>query len=192
MECLHVFPIHRCPSLIPDCCDLINSEWPRSKSARLQSLYMSSEKFPMSLVLVRDETEVVGHVKLTEMKLGGTDIMVESMIIHKDHRGKGWGKILMEEAEQYLERRGKKKTYLSTRGQEGFYKKLGYEVCQPVMYFGFCDLSPPSKENTEIKPKKDPEEVNPNIPAPPPLPKKTRTPRRLRKTAKTYMCKYIA
>lgn len=192
MEFLNVYPIHRSKEFIAECCDLINSEWPRSKVARLQSLYMSSDKFPTSLVLILAEQQVVGHVKLSEIKLGGDELMIESMIIHREHRGKGWGKLLMEEAENYAQRRGKTKMYLSTRGQEGFYSKLGYEVCQPVMYFGFCDTTPKSDEPEE-KPQEDViTDVYPNAPPPPPLPKnKYNLPKKYRKTAKTFMSKTL-
>lgn len=33
-----VYLIHNRPDLIDECCDLINSEWPRSKTARLKLL----------------------------------------------------------------------------------------------------------------------------------------------------------
>lgn len=48
---------------------------------RLQSLYMSSDQFPTSLVLILNEEEVVGHLKLTELRVGGSDVMVESGIL---------------------------------------------------------------------------------------------------------------
>ncbi|CAH1389668.1 unnamed protein product [Nezara viridula] len=112
MEFLQVCPIHKSKQFILECCDLINSEWPRSKAARLQSLYMSSDKFPTSLVLILDEQQVVGHVKLSEIKLGGDELMIETMIIHREHRGKGWGKLLMEEAEEYAQRSGFQTIYV--------------------------------------------------------------------------------
>ena len=34
-----VYLIHKRPDLIDECCDLINSEWPRSKTARLINYY---------------------------------------------------------------------------------------------------------------------------------------------------------
>lgn len=39
---------------------------------------MSSDKFPTSLVLILAEQQVVGHVKLSEIKLGGDELMIES------------------------------------------------------------------------------------------------------------------
>lgn len=29
-----IIPLHKRPDLIPDCCTLLNSEWPRSETAR--------------------------------------------------------------------------------------------------------------------------------------------------------------
>ncbi|KAF6202117.1 hypothetical protein GE061_004515 [Apolygus lucorum] len=149
-EFLQVLCMHECKHLILEACNLLNSEWPRSKSARLQSLFMSCDKFPTSLVLVLNDFQVVGHVKLSEITVGGPDVMIESVIIHKEHRGKGWGKMLMEDAEEYIRRRGKKMLYLSTRGQEGFYEKLGYEVCMPILYYGVA-LEPSPEPDTKFR-----------------------------------------
>jgi len=33
-EIMEVFEIHRYPQFMDQCCDLINMEWPRSKTAR--------------------------------------------------------------------------------------------------------------------------------------------------------------
>jgi len=203
MEYLQVLPIHHCKEFIVPCCDLINSEWPRSKTARLQSLFMSCDKFPTSLILLLNDETVVGHVRLSEIKLKGDDVMVESVVIHKEHRGKGWGKILMEDAEVYIRSKGKKVMYLSTRGQEGFYKKLGFEVCQPVMFFGFCDITPPVNETIQTPPPTIPPTIPPtNAPPPPPLPAaKIKNPlfrrndknnnKNRKPVAKVYMCKNI-
>ncbi|KAK9499692.1 hypothetical protein O3M35_002694 [Rhynocoris fuscipes] len=196
MEDLQVYPVHKCcRKEIVACCDLINSEWPRSKMARLQSLCNSSDKFPTSLVLMLNGTDVVGHLKLTELRVGGGDIMVESVVIRKDHRGKGWGKVIMEYAEEYVRSKGKKMLYLSTRGQEGFYKKLGYEICQPILYFGFSDITPQPVEKLEISSTKKDVINCPNAPPPPPLPtnKKPASQPTLisQKPAKTYMCKHF-
>lgn len=42
MENLQVYPMHECKRYIVECCNLINSEWPRSKLARYGRLtYLS-------------------------------------------------------------------------------------------------------------------------------------------------------
>ncbi|XP_014252336.1 N-acetyltransferase 6 [Cimex lectularius] len=195
MEHLQVYPVHKYRQYVLDCCDLLNSEWPKSKSARLQSLFTSCDQFPTHLMLLLNDEQVVGHLKLTEINYGGDDIMVESVVIHPDHRKKGWGKILMEGAEEYARKRGKKMLYLSTRGQEGFYQKLGYDNCKPILYLGFAlewtpnDCEPMKKNKTETF---DCE----NAPLPPPLPSNESRPKaktlfRDIKSSKTYMCKSI-
>ncbi|BES98857.1 N-acetyltransferase 6 (GCN5-related) [Nesidiocoris tenuis] len=205
-EFLQVMAMHECKHLIMEACNLINSEWPRSKTARLQSLFMSCDKFPTSLVLILNDFQIVGHVKLSEITVGGPDIILESVIIHKEHRGKGWGKMLMEDAEDYVRRRGKKMIYLSTRGQEGFYEKLGYEVCKPLLYYGVALEPTPDHEpkvnghenlsengavqNVDVR---NGEVKNGDVgnapPPPPPPPPISRTIFRDIQTSKTYMCK---
>lgn len=85
--------------------------------------------------------------------------------------------------------------YLSTRGQEGFYKKLGYEVCKPILYFGFSDITPQPVDNLDKLPSTK-ELINcPTAPPPPPLPsnKKPTNERNLfnQKPPKTFMCKHV-
>ncbi|KAL1130934.1 hypothetical protein AAG570_012175 [Ranatra chinensis] len=195
MEFLQVLPVHRCKQYVSDCCDLINSEWPRTKAARLQMLFMSCDIFPTSLVLILNEEQVVGHCKLGEIRFGGDEIIIETVVIHPDHRGKGWGRILMEDAEEYARRKGKKKIYLSTRNQEGFYKRLGYEICKPILYFGFCDRTPEPLEDNGIS--NGDTKHSENIPPPPPppqsQPKKPITQQKKNRPVvyKTFMCKTI-
>uniref|UniRef100_A0A0A9XG11 N-acetyltransferase 6 n=1 Tax=Lygus hesperus TaxID=30085 RepID=A0A0A9XG11_LYGHE len=195
-EFLQVLCMHECKHLIIEACNLLNSEWPRSKAARLQSLFMSCDKFPTSLVLVLNDFQVVGHAKLSEITVGGPDVMVESVIIHKEHRGKGWGKMLMEDVEEYIRRRGKKMLYLSTRGQEGFYEKLGYEVCKPILYYGVA-LEPTPEPDNKVngdKIQKPDNVICLNAPPPPPLPpsaNKSQTIFRDIQSSKTYMRKTV-
>lgn len=55
----------------------------------------------------------------------------------KSLRGQGIGSYLMSEAEKYCKYSLKlDEIYLSTTDKEAFYKKLGYEPCEPVSIFG--------------------------------------------------------
>nr|XP_018913394.1 PREDICTED: N-acetyltransferase 6-like [Bemisia tabaci] len=133
---LVVVPIHARKDLINDCCDLINSEWPRSKTARLRSLEMSREDFPTSLVMVNSDNQLIGHCKISPVPNVSDSCFVESVVIDKRCRGKGLGKLLMMKTESYVMTCGKSTIYLSTKGQEIFYTKLGYAVCEPVTIYG--------------------------------------------------------
>lgn len=57
-----------------------------------------------------------------------------------DHpwRSRGFGSMLLRGAEEYASKRGIKKMYLSTKGQEGFYLKNGYSVCPPIDLYSVC------------------------------------------------------
>jgi predicted N-acetyltransferase YhbS len=59
------------------------------------------------------------------------------VVVWKNLRGRGIGRYLMKEAEKYCKYTLKlHEIYLSTTDKEEFYKKLGYEHCDPVTIFG--------------------------------------------------------
>lgn len=60
-------------------------------------------------------------------------------MIDEKYRGRGLGTLLMRKSEKYCAIRGIEKVYLSTKGQEGFYRKLGYKICEPVSMYGNFD-----------------------------------------------------
>ncbi|XP_023016303.2 N-alpha-acetyltransferase 80 [Leptinotarsa decemlineata] len=167
---LSVLPLHKHQEYLNDCCDLINDEWKRSKTARLHSLQNSCDNLPTSLILL-EEKKLVGHLKLSVIPSKKNACFVESVVIERSHRGKGYGTVLMKEAEAYCKLTlGLDTVYLSTRGQEEFYVKLGYIECMPVSIYGNYVFSnaaplPVSDNNSIIKTC-----VTGNIPLPPPLP----------------------
>lgn len=61
----------------------------------------------------------------------------ESVVVWKDLRGLGIGSHIMREAESYCKCQLKlEEIYLSTTDKEDFYKKLGYEICDPISIYG--------------------------------------------------------
>lgn len=63
---IDVVPIHLNPHLINQTVELINSQWPRSRIARLNTLNSSCDQLPCCLVATKSKTEtVVGHLKIT-------------------------------------------------------------------------------------------------------------------------------
>lgn len=91
---------HQGTQLVDEACDLLNCEWPRSKTARLHSLQQSCDAFPVHLVLVRTVSEgpgmqlpaglrkeVLGHVRV-QMQSAGRFLM-ESLLVKESERGKG-------------------------------------------------------------------------------------------------------
>lgn len=147
---LELVPIHKRPELISQCCDMINEEWPRSETYRLKTLESSCDNLPTSLALVQENNLVVGHCKLTKLPRISEACYAEVVVIDNKLRGKGLGRILMLAVEDFcktvLQLKG---IFLSTKGQEGFYEKLGYERCPPVtIYGGFEAFNEPIKSKS--------------------------------------------
>lgn len=160
---LDVVPIHKHPEYLKDCCSLINEEWKRSDTARLHSLQSSGDHLPVSLILLHDK-KLIGHLKLSNIPSLKHACFVESVVIVKELRGKGFGRFLMKKAEEYAQNNLCLNTvYLSTKGQEEFYKKLGYYKCTPISIYGsfIPDTKLQTKQNLTTQ--KD-------VPIPPPLP----------------------
>lgn len=130
--------VHELPrEKVEETADLINEEWPRSKSSRVANLERSRDAFPLSLVLLsRNEAdgteEVVGHAKLSKVDDGAEDgeeaLLVESVVIRKSLRGKGLGRKVMEAVQDEAQRRGFNVLYLATNDQVAFYERLGFEI----------------------------------------------------------------
>ncbi|XP_040908232.1 N-alpha-acetyltransferase 80 [Toxotes jaculatrix] len=138
-EKIHVVPIHRRPDLLAPCADLVNSEWQRSQAARVHSLQKSCPEFPVSLVLLQGRKEkerLLGHVRLSRVVGHSSSLFVESVVVSKAERGKGYGRTLMEETERYSKSRGFKRLCLTTHDKQHFYAHLGYVLSTPVQNAG--------------------------------------------------------
>uniref|UniRef100_UPI0009B33155 N-acetyltransferase 6 n=1 Tax=Monopterus albus TaxID=43700 RepID=UPI0009B33155 len=138
-ENIRAVPIHRRPDLLIPCADLVNSEWHRSQGARVHSLQKSCPDFPISLVLLqghRKAESLLGHARLSRVVGHGTSLFVESVVVPKAERGKGYGRILMKETEHYAKSQGFKRLCLTTHDKQHFYSHLGYVLSTPVQNAG--------------------------------------------------------
>ncbi|XP_030590260.1 N-alpha-acetyltransferase 80 [Archocentrus centrarchus] len=138
-EKIRIVPIHLRPDLLAPCSDLVNSEWQRSQAARIHSLQKSCSEFPVNLVLLqgRRETErLLGHARLSRVVGRSSSLFVESVVVSKAERGKGYGRTLMEETECYARNRGFKRLCLTTHDKQHFYAHLGYVLSTPVQNAG--------------------------------------------------------
>nr|CAD7411810.1 unnamed protein product [Timema poppensis] len=124
---------------------------------RRRALEVSRDGLPTCLVLVESDTGiVVGHSKLTPIpalpqscflesavELNTTSALAnyatEAVVVTRELRGRGLGKMLMKHSEVYARSLGVQSVHLSTHDQEGFYSSLGYQRCQPVSIYG-CSL----------------------------------------------------
>uniref|UniRef100_A0AAG5CRD5 N-acetyltransferase domain-containing protein n=1 Tax=Anopheles atroparvus TaxID=41427 RepID=A0AAG5CRD5_ANOAO len=140
IEAFKVVPIHKHRELMDQCIALINSEWPRSYTARLWSLESSKETLPTSFVLTADAKNgvaVLAHAKLSPIPADREAVFVESVVVARERRGQGIGRLLMREIENHcFQKLHLKKIYLSTIDQQAFYAKLGYKLCSAISIFG--------------------------------------------------------
>ncbi|KAM4570416.1 N-alpha-acetyltransferase 80 isoform 2-T2 [Fundulus diaphanus] len=137
---IYAVPIHHRPDLLVPCADLVNSEWQRSQAARVHSLHKSCSEFPVCLVLLQGprgtEERLLGHARLSRVVNHSKSLFVESVVVSKQERGKGYGRILMEETELYAKRRGFERLCLTTHDKQHFYTHLGYVLSVPVQSTG--------------------------------------------------------
>lgn len=192
---LQVLPLHKHPQYLRACCELINDEWPRSETARMMSLQASRDELPTSLILVDNKKDILGHCKLTPIPSKPESCFVETVVISRSMRGNKLGSYLMRYVEDYCRNVLRlKMIHLSTKGQEIFYTKLGYEVCAPVSIYGVGVPSSYKPLELSIKVKSPVQEpaqdsVAPLPPPPPPMmiTKVANVP----KSSKIHMCKYL-
>lgn len=135
--------LHQHPELLDDCCELLNSEWPMSLTGRRSILEKSRDDFPCSLALVETvegrRPHVIAHSRVGLVLDKPWAIWIKSVVVHKERRGRGVGKLLMLRTEEFVRRMGYRTSYLTTHDQQGFYGKLGYEKCTPVCFSG-CSI----------------------------------------------------
>ncbi|KAF5308764.1 hypothetical protein FQR65_LT17968 [Abscondita terminalis] len=189
---LQVIPLHKQPQYTQDCCNLINEEWKRSVTARLRSLDCSSDDLPTNLILLKD-AKLIGHCKISSIPSIKEACFINSVVIDKNLRGKGYGKYLMLKTEDYCRNvLNLKNIYLSTKGQELFYSKLGYSLCQPISIYGSYVPSTTlvtrthCTNNTLSNNQQNVNSCNTFAPCPPPMPKIVHT-----QDSQTFMQKLL-
>ncbi|KPJ17015.1 N-acetyltransferase 6 [Papilio machaon] len=172
---LRVVALHKHPEYLTPCCEMINDEWPRSVTARMNSLQASCDSLPTSLILINKNETLLGHCKLSRIPNLPKSCFVESVVITKSMRGKKLGTFLMNKVEEYCNNILKlNMIHLSTHGQQDFYSKLGYVVCHPISIYGNFKQNEAStnlknkKETFASKEKAANEKIKPPPPPPPP------------------------
>ncbi|XP_050996384.1 N-alpha-acetyltransferase 80 [Acomys russatus] len=190
-------PVHCRPELLSACADLINDQWPRSRASRLHSLGQSSDAFPLCLMLLSPHPTpgtapiVVGHARLSRVLDHPHSLLVETVVVARALRGRGFGRRLMEGLEVFARARGFRRLHLTTHDQLYFYAHLGYQLGEPVQGLVFASRRLPttllrafSKTPCPQAPGKEPilaaqavprSSKGPPLPPPPPLPQSMTT-----------------
>ncbi|KAL6065386.1 N-acetyltransferase 6, variant 3 [Balamuthia mandrillaris] len=110
-----------------------------NKEKRLAGLRKSCDTFPLHLLLVDAEENVLAHSKLSHVDSHngqGEAALIESVIVDPTLRGKGLGRIIMEATEKAAIERHCFTLYLSTADKQEFYRHLGFTECEPVTSLG--------------------------------------------------------
>ncbi|KAL1781583.1 N-acetyltransferase 6 [Sigmodon hispidus] len=190
-------PVHCRPELLSACADLINDQWPRSRASRLHSLGQSSDAFPLCLMLLSPHPTpgaspiVVGHARLSRVLDHPHSLLVETVVVARALRGRGFGRRLMEGLEAFARARGFHRLHLTTHDKLYFYAHLGYHLGEPVQGLVFTSRRLPttllrafSKTACPPAPCKGPalaaqavpkSSKGPPLPPPPPLPQSLTT-----------------
>ncbi|XP_027980219.1 N-alpha-acetyltransferase 80 isoform X1 [Eumetopias jubatus] len=185
-------PVHCRPELLDACADLINEQWPRSRASRLHSLGQSSDAFPLCLMLLSPRPTpdaapiVVGHARLSRVLDRPQSLLVETVVVARALRGRGFGRRLMEGLEVFAQARGFRRLHLTTHDQLQFYAHLGYQLGEPVQGLVFTSRQLPatllrafprapslwpSCKGPSLTPQTAPRAPKgPSLPPPPPLP----------------------
>eukprot|EP00033_Pygsuia_biforma_P003138 GCRY01003445.1.p1 GENE.GCRY01003445.1~~GCRY01003445.1.p1 ORF type:complete len:208 (-),score=26.60 GCRY01003445.1:53-676(-) len=125
---------------VQDTANLLNTEWPRSMAYRLANLAKSCDSFPTHLILIHHDTNTAfAHAMITAVEEDKNGVLVESVIVAESERGKGLGRLVMNEVENWLKNRFGdfyQTIYLSTTKQEAFYRALGYVGSEPKTTLG--------------------------------------------------------
>lgn len=99
---------------------------------KYKEMYTNGENMPFGIALY-DENVLRGYCILKKenlKKYPQYSPWISEVMILKEFRGEGYGKILIEEACGILKNKGFGQVYLWTNQVSEFYKKLGFEVIE--------------------------------------------------------------
>lgn len=112
---------------------------------QLRSLYRWSDAGPTTaasllLVLESDDGTYAGHLWLTEQEdffTGERKLFITTVALDASHRGKGWGRLLMQRAEEEARARGLRRIGLGVDAVNtdaiALYERLGYTTIRRAM-----------------------------------------------------------
>ncbi|XP_063986001.1 N-alpha-acetyltransferase 80 isoform X2 [Diachasmimorpha longicaudata] len=183
-----IVPMHERPDLLKETSRLINSQWPASERRRLRTLEASCDNFPINLLLLKDN-RVLGHCRISRMPSKEDSCFIETFVIDREYRSQGLGSKLLHAAGELMSKKGIKNSFLSTKGQEKFYSKNGYKICETADIMPGLDRVVPSHQLPFKK-------INPlpkiSGPPPPPMPRNRFLPQTvLLYPGRTHMLKHL-
>jgi pyridine nucleotide-disulfide oxidoreductase domain-containing protein 1 len=136
-EVLTFHRINKDDLLIKDTAIMLNEEWPKiSLESRIKWLSQSSmNKLPASWVLLK-HGEPIAHVRLStkykEDQTVNVSVIATSVVVAKEYRRQGIGKLLLDKMHQCCYNLGYGRVVLWTTDAVDFYVKSGYKKIQPL------------------------------------------------------------
>ncbi|KAK5977715.1 N-acetyltransferase 6 [Trichostrongylus colubriformis] len=90
----------------------------------------------MSFLFIESSTDrLIGHARICLLPNRPTACWIESVIVEKNCRGHGLGKLLMSSLEDVAKKFGfDEVAYLCTDDQVVFYERCGYKKCDPILH----------------------------------------------------------
>ena len=86
------------------------------------------------ILVLRNDERIIGMVNLLftiSTAMGGFVVLMEDVVVHPDHRGQGYGSMLVEQVIDFARKKGFKRITLLTdklsSDSQGFFKKHGFE-----------------------------------------------------------------
>src|SRR6218665_53455 len=116
IKMLELLALHRNAQYTEEAVRILQEEWPRNKSERMEKLLKSNDGLRPTCYVLVDTTKnmVIGYVKLTAELPLHRAVFLESLVIDKCHRGKGYGRKIIQLVEQILGPKGFDRINLTT------------------------------------------------------------------------------
>ncbi|EGC32879.1 hypothetical protein DICPUDRAFT_155123 [Dictyostelium purpureum] len=149
--------IHNKKQYSEELAKLLNSQWPRSEYSRMVSIEKSSDQLPLFIIMIKSDEitdennnivntdELVGCLSISQVlnidKNSKPTVLIENVLVKPIYRGKGYGKMIMNEAHSIIKEKQYCVSYLSTHDKKEFYKTFGYEECEPLITSNFSSNS---------------------------------------------------
>jgi len=86
---LRLLPLHENQHFQNPVIELLNDEWPQSKTIRIRRLERSCNEFPLSYILIDNHNQLMGYCYIDRLLDDEQSVIVESVCIQRKLRGNG-------------------------------------------------------------------------------------------------------
>jgi len=86
---LRLLPLHENQHFHNHVIELLNDEWPQSKTIRMRRLERSCNEFPLSYILIDNNDQLIGYCYIDRLLDDEQSVIIESVCIQRKLRGHG-------------------------------------------------------------------------------------------------------